>query len=116
LAQVDLNVGTVRLEPGTTKNGQGRVLPFGAHPELAQLLRAQREEATTVERARVPRSVAMKLTGHLMESIHKRYAIVSKPDLAEGVAKLAESHIGTNVAQPATRTGSASPSRIGATR
>ncbi len=39
--------------------------------------------------ARVPRSVAMKLTGHKTESVYRRYAIVATQDLADGVAKLA---------------------------
>ncbi len=157
-AQVDFKAGTVRLEPGTTKNGQGRVFPFGAYPELAQVLRTQREATSALERAtgqivplvfhrqgrpikdlddawrracreakvpgrlfhdlrrtavrnleraRVPRSVAMKLTGHLTESVYKRYAIVSEADLAEGVAKLAASRFGTNAAQTAERIASA---------
>lgn len=37
----------------------------------------------------MPRSVAMKLTGHKTESIYRRYAIVSESDLALGVGKLA---------------------------
>ena len=41
------------------------------------------------ERAGVPRSVAMKLSGHKTESIYRRYAIVSEADLAEGVRKVA---------------------------
>ena len=38
--QVDFAAGTVRLDPGTTKNGEGRVFPMTA--ELRALLEAQR--------------------------------------------------------------------------
>lgn len=48
--QVDFEAGTVRLEPGTTKNDEGRTFPFTALPELADLLRRQRER--TQARAR----------------------------------------------------------------
>jgi integrase len=48
--QVDFRAGVVRLEPGTTKNDEGRVFPFAILPELAELLRTQREETTTIER------------------------------------------------------------------
>ena len=141
-AQVDFGAGVLRLEPGTTKNREGRTFPFAVLPALATLLRDQREatrvverqmgqiipwvfhvagaqigkhdirrawlQATTaaglkgklphdfrrtavrnLERAGVPRSVAMKLTGHKTESVYRRYAIVAEADLAEGVAKLA---------------------------
>jgi len=46
-----------------------------------------------LERAAVPRSVAMKLTGHRTESIYRRYAIVSPADLTAGVEKLAKLHV-----------------------
>jgi len=139
-SQVDLAAGVVRLEPGTTKNREGREFPVSALPELATLLEGQRRLTTALERelgavvpfvfhrrgkpirdfreawrgackraglvgmiphdfrrtavrnlerAGVPRSVAMKLVGHKTESIYRRYAIVSQRDLAEGVAKLA---------------------------
>jgi integrase len=138
--QVDLDAGTVRLEPGTTKNDEGRMFPIGAMPRLDALLRGQREHTSALEReqgrlipwvfhrkgkpiqsfhgawrraceraevpgrlihdlrrtavrnferAGVPRSVAMKLSGHKTESIYRRYAIVSEADLAEGVRKVA---------------------------
>lgn len=47
--QVDFAAGVVRLEPGTTKNDEGRTLPFGAAPDLAELLRQQRELTTRIE-------------------------------------------------------------------
>ena len=48
----------------------------------------------------MPRSVAMKLTGHKTESVLRRYAIVSEADLREGVAKLARLHESTSSQQP----------------
>jgi hypothetical protein len=42
-----------------------------------------------LERGRVSRSVAMKLTGHKTEEVYRRYAIVSESDLQEGVRKAA---------------------------
>ena len=41
----------VRLEPRSTKNDEGRTFPFDVLPELAALLRAQREATTALERA-----------------------------------------------------------------
>jgi len=135
--------GVIRLEPGTTKNRDGRTLPFTVLPELGALLNDQRERTRelerkseriipwvfhedgaplgkrairlawrralkaaqlpmdriphdfrrtavrNLERAGVPRSVAMKLTGHRTENVYRRYAIVSEADLGEGLAKLA---------------------------
>lgn len=40
----------------------------------------------------MPRSVAMKLTGHKTEAIYRRYAIVSESDLSDGLKKLAVLH------------------------
>lgn len=152
--QIDFAHGTVRLEPNSTKNDEGRVFPFAALPELASLLARQRDYTREVERAigavipwvfhrggrpirdyrgawknacyraaveqrnalsvvvrpqligrlvhdlrrtavrnleraGVPRSVAMKLTGHKTETVYRRYAIVVESDLRDGVAKLA---------------------------
>jgi len=142
--RVDLRAGVVRLDPGQTKNREGRTFPVAALPALGEVLHAQRERVTALERATgqiipwvfpspsgrrivsfrrawktacqavgllgkiphdfrrtavrnleragVPRSVAMKLTGHKTDSVYQRYAIVSEADLREGVAKLARLH------------------------
>ncbi len=48
--QVDLSAGTVRLEPGSTKNREGREFPVVALPELQALLSEQRERTRKLER------------------------------------------------------------------
>lgn len=143
--QVDFAAGTIRLEPGTTKNNEGRTFPFRALPALAELIEAQHEQTRAIERemgciipwvfhrrgrqiisfrgawdaacdragvpaalfhdlrrtavrnlekAGVPRSVAMKLTGHKTEAVYRRYAIADQVALSEGVEKLARLHQG----------------------
>jgi integrase len=52
----------------------------------------RRTAVRNLERAGVPRFVAMKLTGHKTEAVYRRYAIVAKADLTEGVEKLARLH------------------------
>ncbi|NOT33991.1 MAG: site-specific integrase [Candidatus Eisenbacteria bacterium] len=47
--QVDFVASIVRLEPGTTKNDEGRVFPFGAAPDLCALLQRQRQLTSVVE-------------------------------------------------------------------
>jgi integrase len=141
--QIDWTAGTVRLEPDTTKNDEGRMFPFAVLPELSDVLKRQweytkalqrekgqligsvfhrdgrpikdyrgawdkacesakvvgriphdfrRTAVRNLERAGVPRSVAMKLTGHKTESVYRRYAIVSEADLSDGLRSLATLH------------------------
>jgi integrase len=49
----------------------------------------RRTAVRNLERAGVPRSVAMKMVGHRTENIYRRYAIVDEVMLKEGGAKLA---------------------------
>jgi integrase len=137
---VDLRTGTVRLDRGSTKNSEGRVVYLT--PELKTLLAQQldrvhrlgrrlgrvvpyvfpnmsgryvgarrgefrkatacrkagcpgmlrhdfrRTAVRNLESAGVPRSVAMKITGHKTESVYRRYAIVNDADLQEAVRRL----------------------------
>ncbi|MGH7224972.1 MAG: hypothetical protein ACRELF_17255 [Gemmataceae bacterium] len=75
-AQVDFQSGMLRLEPGSTKTGAGRVLP-------------SHTAARSVERAGVRRSAAMALGGWRSESMYRRYAIASEGDVRDGVSRLA---------------------------
>jgi len=49
-AQVDVTGCVVRLEPGSTKNGEGRTFPFGTHPRLGELLVAQMRGALELQK------------------------------------------------------------------
>ena len=49
--QIDMKAGTVRLDPGTTKNDEGRLFPFNMLPELRGVLEAQQEATRALERA-----------------------------------------------------------------
>jgi integrase len=51
MAHVDLKLGWLRLEPGETKNGEGRSFPFHNYPELREVIEAQRERVSAIERA-----------------------------------------------------------------
>jgi integrase len=148
-SQIDLDASTLRLEPGSTKNGEGRVVYMT--PELKALVSAQigrvtllsrklgrvlpqlfvhlhgcykgklvqnfhkawshacekvglvgmlrhdfrRSAVRNMEQAGVPRSVAMKISGHKTESIYRRYAIVSKSDIQDATRRLLGHNLGT---------------------
>jgi integrase len=47
--QVDFPARVVRLDPGMTKNDEGRTFPFGVLPELEMLLQAQRARTSAIE-------------------------------------------------------------------
>ena len=49
--QVDREVGTVRLDPGATKNGEGRLFPYGLLlPELAAVIEARWQEREALKK------------------------------------------------------------------
>jgi integrase len=50
--QVDRKAGVIRLEPGTTKNREGRTLPYHALPELAEMIEEQWRQKKNLERER----------------------------------------------------------------
>jgi integrase len=139
---VDFANGWLRLDPGESKNGDGRDFPFT--PEMRSLLEAQRERVKEIEkrtgqivssvfchsngsrikdfrgawaqacddagvpgrlvhdfrrtavrnleRAGVPRSAAMRMTGHKTEAVYRRYAITDSAMLQEAAIKLAAFH------------------------
>lgn len=49
-SQVNFKAGVVRLEPGTTKNGQGRTFPFNAYPKLKAVLEDQQRYSKRIAR------------------------------------------------------------------
>jgi integrase len=141
--QVSLDDGTVRLNPGKTKNKEGRlvhlpsdllamlknqkarvtdlekelghavawVFPYFSGPCKGQRVESfikawkkvthmvglpgllvhdlRRSAVRNMERLSVPRSVAMRITGHQTESVYRRYAIVSDADMKAAADRLA---------------------------
>jgi integrase len=51
-AQVDTDVRVVRLSPGTTKNDEGREVPYGVLPELVTVIEGQRRYTDAIQRNR----------------------------------------------------------------
>ena len=54
----------------------------------------RRSAVRNMEQAGVPRSVAMKLTGHKTENVYRRYAIVSDAALESAAQKLSAASTG----------------------
>jgi integrase len=148
---VDLDAGWIRLDPGETKNGKGRMFPLT--DELRSVLEKQieatealekktgrkipwlfhnngkpirnyytawrsacdragapgrlvhdfrRTAVRNLERAGIPRSAGMALTGHLTGAIYTNYAIVDEGLLKESAPKLSKLHKGENRTYPLT--------------
>ena len=74
-----LELELARLEP--QDDGRSRYVGLVIHD-------LRRSAVRNLERSGVPRSVAMKITGHKTESVYRRYAIVSESDLADAARKL----------------------------
>jgi len=49
-SQVDMKAGVIRLEPGTTKSGEGRTIYFSPIPELRTVMDEQRRLTDDVQR------------------------------------------------------------------
>lgn len=77
-AELDLDAGTLRLEPGTTKNDEGRTVYLT--PKLY---------------AGVSERVAMQVTGHRTRSVFDRYHIVSPADLRDVARRMTGTIPGT---------------------
>jgi len=81
-------------KPTGDLNGAWRAARKRAGLDEALFHDLRRTAVRNLERAGVPRSVAMKLTGHKTESVYRRYAIADRKALEEGVEKLARLHGG----------------------
>ena len=130
--QVDMREGLIRIDPGTTKGGEGRQFPItaklrdiltrrkrlkssdcsavfhvggtaiptrGFHKAWTTACTAakmdgriphdmRRSAVRNLERASIPRKVAMQMVGHRTESIYRRYHIVAEADIHEAGARL----------------------------
>ena len=106
--EVDLKAGRITLDPGTTKNDEGRTLPI--YGEMASWRSAckragvpgllfhdlRRTAVRNMIRAGISEKIAMKISGHKSRSVFDRYDIVNERDLVEAAAKL-ENYLGKNV-------------------
>ena len=79
---VDLKAGTLRLDPGTTKNGEGRVVYLT--PELKSLLAAQLERVDRLART------SGRIVPWLFPHLRGRFAGLRRRTLGVSQEKLAE--------------------------
>src|SRR6266849_1563411 len=100
-SHLDLKAGWLRLEPGETKNDEGRMFPLLPRLRQAWLTACtkaglsgripydfRRTAIRNLERAGIARSAAMAMVGHKTESVYRRYAIADERMLTEAGEKL----------------------------
>jgi hypothetical protein len=85
-------VGRVRsIQPTRGKSALAQLsLNVSTHQDTSSLSHNRHDRAAlrNLEREGVPRSVAMKLTGHKTESVYRRYAMADDRDLRVAVERL----------------------------
>jgi integrase len=111
LPELDALLRRLRERTEALERRRGKIVPYVFHRESGQPIRDlrrawvaatraagvpgrilhdfRRTAVRRMERAGVPRSVAMKVSGHRTESIYRRYAIVAERDIADGLRKVA---------------------------
>ncbi len=86
-SHVNFGAGTITLDPGSTKNHEGRVYPFSQFPALLSVLQTQRETAQQIGKARgliVP-WVFFRLTKTTVEPIKSYKTAWTRATQAAGV-------------------------------
>lgn len=117
LPELDDLIRTQRELTDRLQKEQGRIIPWVFHRKGERILDFRkawrnavkgagiagriphdfrRTAVRNLERSGVPRSVAMKLVGHKTESIYRRYAIVARQDLVDGIKRLADYRSGVD--------------------